>query len=71
MVQLTCALGGPGGSSITVTTEVLSALRLFPFQRAMALSTRRLDGLIHCRSELGFSMCCSLDFSASHTIRTD
>ena len=27
--KFTCALGGPGGSSMTVTMEVLSALRLF------------------------------------------
>lgn len=40
----TCALGGPGGSSITVTMDVLSARSLHMFQRSRALSTKRLDG---------------------------
>ena len=63
------ARGGPGGSSMTVTTLVLSARRLLPVQRSMAQSTKYLLGLIHWRlppppAPPGWSMFCSLDLSA-------
>lgn len=42
----TCALGGPGGSSSSVTTLVLSALSFVVTQRSNARSTKVLLGLI-------------------------
>ena len=67
----TWARGGPGGSSITVTTLVLSARSLLLIHRSMAVSTNILLGLIQqVRPSTGFSMCCSLDFSALHTTLT-
>ena len=42
----TLARGGPGGSSMTVTTLTLSALRLHMFQRWIERSTNFLEGLI-------------------------
>ena len=63
LVLRTCARGGPGGSSMTVTTLVLSARSLLPVHRSMAQSTSCLLGLIQLvppgPSTLD-SMCCSL-----------
>ena len=46
----TWALGGPGGSNITVTILVLSALRFRSFHRSMAKSTSLFEGLTHLKS---------------------
>ena len=63
LVLRTWARGGPGGSSMTVTTLVLSARSLLPVHRSMAQSTSCLLGLIQLvppgPSTLD-SMCCSL-----------
>ena len=66
----TWARGGPGGSSMTVTTLVLSARKLFEVQRFIARSTNLLLGLIHWRSPDGLSICCSLDFSTEQASST-
>ena len=62
LVLRTWARGGPGGSSMTVTTLVLSARSLLPVHRSMAQSTSCLLGLIQLvapgPSTLD-SMCCS------------
>ena len=65
----TWARGGPGGSSITVTMLVLSALSLLEFHRSMAQSTSCLLGLIQdVFPSTGLSMCCSLALSAMQTV---
>ena len=63
----TLARGGPGGSSMTVTTLTLSARRLHMFHRWMERSTNFLDGLIQVWPPLGSIMWRSLLRSVSNT----
>ena len=63
----TWARGGPGGSNITVTILVLSALNWHSLHRSKARSTSLFDGFSHLCSPWGLIMCLSLFISDSET----